>query len=429
MKSYLKKTKEELENTLENLKAVYRERKDRGLSLNMARGKPAEEQLDLALDLLNAVNSETVLQMADGMDARNYGGLEGIDPAKELIASMVGGRPEDVLMYGNSSLNMMFDTISRGFTRGYLGSKPWCHLPKIKWLCPAPGYDRHFAVTEYFGFELIPVPMHEDGPDMDMIEKLVAEDDSIKGIWCVPKFSNPQGYVYSDETVRRFANLSPAAHDFRIFWDNAYCVHYLYDEVVEIPNLLELCRENGKEDMVFEFVSTSKVSFAGSGIAGMLASEDNRDDALRYMTVQTIGHDKINQLRHGIFFDNGRGIPAHMRRHAAILRPKFEMVLKVLEKDLAGKDCGTWTNPKGGYFITFTTLPGCAARTIHLAAEAGVVMTEAGAPYPYGNDPQDAVIRIAPSFPSVEELKQAAEVFTICVRLATAEKLLKEMDE
>jgi DNA-binding transcriptional MocR family regulator len=350
--------------------------------------------------------------------------VDGIKPAKELIASMVDAEPEDVIVYGNSSLNMMFDTIGRAMIKGICGSEPWGAQKGLKWLCPAPGYDRHFGVTEYYGFELITIPMHEDGPDMDMVEELVSSDPSIKGIWCVPKFSNPQGYVYSDETVRRFANLKPAAEDFRIFWDNAYCVHYLYDEI-KIPNLLEEARKAGNEDLVFEFVSTSKVSLAGGGIAGLVTSKRNREDALNTLRVQTIGHDKVNQLRHAVFFDNGKKIPAHMKRHAAILTPKFEAVLSALERDLGGKDCGSWVKPLGGYFITFTTLPGCATRTIELAKEAGMTMTGAGAPFPYGKDPEDSTIRIAPSYPSLADMKMAADLFTVCVRLAAVEKLLE----
>ena len=425
MASYQEMSKEELLKEKESLLQAYEEWQKRGLTLNMARGKPSAEQLDLAYGLLNAVNGDTILDMNTEIDTRNYGGVDGIKPAKELIASMVDADPEDVIVYGNSSLNMMFDTIGRAMMKGICGGTPWCQQKGLKWLCPAPGYDRHFGVTEYYGFELITIPMHEDGPDMDMVEKLVSSDPSIKGIWCVPKFSNPQGYVYSDETVRRFANLKPAAEDFRIFWDNAYCVHYLYDEI-KIPNLLEEARKVGNEDLVFEFVSTSKVSLAGGGIAGMVASKKNREDALKTLTVQTIGHDKVNQLRHAVFFDNGKKIPSHMKRHAAILTPKFEAVLDALDRDLGGKDCGSWAKPMGGYFITFTTLPGCATRTIQLAKEAGMTMTGAGAPFPYGKDPEDSTIRIAPSYPSLADMKMAADLFTVCVRLAAVEKLLGE---
>ncbi|SDW74305.1 DNA-binding transcriptional regulator, MocR family, contains an aminotransferase domain [Lachnospiraceae bacterium KHCPX20] len=424
MASYQEMSKEELLKEKESLLKAYEEWQKRGLTLNMARGKPSAEQLDLAYGLLNAVNGDSILDMNTEIDTRNYGGVDGIKPAKELIASMVDADPEDVIVYGNSSLNMMFDTIGRAMIKGICGSKPWGAQKGLKWLCPAPGYDRHFGVTEYYGFELITIPMHEDGPDMDMVEELVSSDPSIKGIWCVPKFSNPQGYVYSDETVRRFANLKPAAEDFRIFWDNAYCVHYLYDEI-KIPNLLEEARKAGNEDLVFEFVSTSKVSLAGGGIAGLVTSKRNREDALNTLRVQTIGHDKVNQLRHAVFFDNGKKIPAHMKRHAAILTPKFEAVLSALERDLGGKDCGSWVKPLGGYFITFTTLPGCATRTIELAKEAGMTMTGAGAPFPYGKDPEDSTIRIAPSYPSLADMKMAADLFTVCVRLAAVEKLLE----
>lgn len=425
MKAYDVMTKEELKEELEEVRRLHRKYCGMGLKLNMARGKPSSEQLDLAMGLLNAVDENTVMEMENGLDARNYGGLEGLDETKQLIASFVDGDPESVLVYGNSSLNMMFDTVSRAYTKGICGHTPWGRVDGVKFLCPAPGYDRHFAITEYFGIDMITVPMSEDGPDMDMVEEYVNNDPLVKGIWCVPKFTNPQGYVYSDETVHRFAHLNPAAEDFRIFWDNAYCVHYLYDEI-KIPDLIEEAKKAGHPDMVFEFVSTSKVSFAGGGIAGMLTSRANIDDALKSMSIQTIGHDKINQLRHVFFFENGKLVPEHMKKHAAILRPKFEAVLFALERDLEGLGVGTWTRPKGGYFITYETLSGCAARTVELAKEAGVVMTNAGAPYPYGKDPNDTTIRIAPSYPKLAEIVQAADVFTVCVKLAALEKLCKD---
>ncbi|MBQ1902105.1 MAG: aminotransferase, partial [Lachnospiraceae bacterium] len=390
---------------------------------NMARGKPSKAQLDLSMDMLTIVDSDTDMDVAVNVDARNYGGLIGIEGARELIASMVDAKPEQVVMGGNSSLNLMFDTVTRGMISGYLGNTPWCKLDKVKWLCPVPGYDRHFAVTEHYGIEMINIPMTEDGPDMDMVEELVSSDPAIKGIWCVPKFTNPQGIVYSDETVRRMAALKPAAPDFRVFWDNAYCVHYLYDEV-KIPNILELAKEYGNEDMIFEFVSTSKISFAGAGVAGIVASKANLDDIEKTMTVRTIGHDKLNQLRHAIFFENGNKILNHMKLHADILRPKFEVVLDALDREVKDCEIGSWTKPQGGYFITFKSLPGCATRIITLAKEAGMVMTGAGAPFPYHKDPEDAYIRIAPSFPTVEELAVASELFAVCVKLASVEKLL-----
>ncbi len=423
MKSYKNMSKEELLQEKQSLEEAYKEFQKRDLSLNMARGKPSKAQLDLSMDMLTIVDSDTDMDVAVNVDARNYGGLIGIEGARELIASMVDAKPEQVVMGGNSSLNLMFDTVTRGMISGYLGNTPWCKLDKVKWLCPVPGYDRHFAVTEHYGIEMINIPMTEDGPDMDMVEELVSSDPAIKGIWCVPKFTNPQGIVYSDETVRRMAALKPAAPDFRVFWDNAYCVHYLYDEV-KIPNILELAKEYGNEDMIFEFVSTSKISFAGAGVAGIVASKANLDDIEKTMTVRTIGHDKLNQLRHAIFFENGNKILNHMKLHADILRPKFEVVLDALDREVKDCEIGSWTKPQGGYFITFKSLPGCATRIITLAKEAGMVMTGAGAPFPYHKDPEDAYIRIAPSFPTVEELAVASELFAVCVKLASVEKLL-----
>ncbi len=423
MKSYKSMSKEELLQEKQSLEEAYKEFQKRDLSLNMARGKPSKAQLDLSMDMLTIVDSDTDMDVAVNVDARNYGGLIGIEGARELIASMVDAKPEQVVMGGNSSLNLMFDTVTRGMISGYLGNTPWCKLDKVKWLCPVPGYDRHFAVTEHYGIEMINIPMTEDGPDMDMVEELVSSDPAIKGIWCVPKFTNPQGIVYSDETVRRMAALKPAAPDFRVFWDNAYCVHYLYDEV-KIPNILELAKEYGNEDMIFEFVSTSKISFAGAGVAGIVASKANLDDIEKTMTVRTIGHDKLNQLRHAIFFENGNKILNHMKLHADILRPKFEVVLDALDREVKDCEIGSWTKPQGGYFITFKSLPGCATRIITLAKEAGMVMTGAGAPFPYHKDPEDAYIRIAPSFPTVEELAVASELFAVCVKLASVEKLL-----
>ena len=423
MKSYKSMSKEELLQEKQSLEEAYKEFQKRDLSLNMARGKPSKAQLDLSMDMLTIVDSDTDMDVAVNVDARNYGGLIGIEGARELIASMVDAKPEQVVMGGNSSLNLMFDTVTRGMISGYLGNTPWCKLDKVKWLCPVPGYDRHFAVTEHYGIEMINIPMTEDGPDMDMVEELVSSDPAIKGIWCVPKFTNPQGIVYSDETVRRMAALKPAAPDFRVFWDNAYCVHYLYDEV-KIPNILELAKEYGNEDMIFEFVSTSKISFAGAGVAGIVASKANLDDIEKTMTVRTIGHDKLNQLRHAIFFENGNKILDHMKLHADILRPKFEVVLDALEREVKDCEIGSWTKPQGGYFVTFKALPGCATRIITLAKEAGMVMTGAGAPFPYHKDPEDAYIRIAPSFPTVEELAVASELFAVCVKLASVEKLL-----
>lgn len=427
MQAYANMTKEQLLEEEAKLRQVYQEYQGKGLQLDMSRGKPSPEQLDLAMELLNALDTESVMKAENGLDVRNYGGLDGIPEAKRLMADMMDVKPEQVIVCGNSSLNTMYDMVARGMLKGFLGETPWCKLDKVKFLCPVPGYDRHFAVTEHFGVEMINVPMTEDGPDMDMVEELVSKDDAIKGMWCVPKYSNPQGVVYSDETVRRLAAMKPAAKDFRIFWDNAYAVHHLYgEENGKLLNILEECEKAGNPDMVFEFASTSKVSFAGGGISGIAASEANLADIKKSLTIQTIGSDKINQLRHVKYFKDGKGVAAHMERHASLLRPRFELVLETLDRELSGLGAGKWISPKGGYFITFEAMEGCATRIVALAKEAGVVMTPAGAPFPYGKDPKDSVIRIAPSYPSLEELKEAANVFVTCVKLATVEKLLEK---
>ena len=372
------------------------------------------------------LDSKTALKSENGTDLRNYGVLDGIPEAKKLIADVIGTKPENVIIYGNSSLNIMYDQVARAEMFGICGNTPWCKLDKVKFLCPVPGYDRHFAITETFGIEMINIPMTENGPDMDLVEKYVNNDETVKGIWCVPKYSNPQGVVYSDETVRRFAALKPAAADFRIFWDNAYVVHHLYKEdQAQILDILEECKKAGNPDMVFEFCSTSKVSFPGSGIAAVAASKANLEDFRSYMQIQTIGHDKLNQLRHVKFFKNIDGLHEHMRKHAAILRPKFEMVLNTLDRELGGLGIGEWTKPHGGYFISFDSMEGCAKAIVAKAKEAGVVLTGAGATYPYGKDPKDSNIRIAPSFPTPEDLGKAAEVFVLCVKLTSVEKLLE----
>ena len=429
MKSYEEMTKEELLKEKEGLEAEYKKFQQRGLKLDMSRGKPSQEQLDLSMGMMDVLTSGVDLTCDDGTDCRNYGVLDGISEAKQLIGDMIECNPDNIIIYGNSSLNIMYDTISRSMTHGVMGNTPWCKLDKVKFLCPVPGYDRHFKITEFFGIEMINVPMSPEGPDMDIVEKLVSEDPAIKGIWCVPKYSNPQGYTYSEETVKRFANLKPAAPDFRIYWDNAYSVHHLYDDEKDQDFLLEIldeCAKAGNPDMVYKFTSTSKISFPGSGIAALAASKANLDDIRKYITVQTIGHDKLNQLRHVKFFKDLEGVHAHMRKHAAILRPKFEMVEATLEKELGGLGIGEWTTPKGGYFISFESLDGCAKKIVAMAKEAGVVMTGAGATYPYGKDPKDSNIRIAPSFPPIEELEKAAQVFVVCVKLASVEKLLAE---
>ena len=375
---------------------------------------------------MDALNSNSVLKSEDGTDCRNYGVLDGIPEAKKLMADMMGTTADHIIIFGNASLTIMYDSISRSYTHGVLGSTPWCKLDKVKFLCPVPGYDRHFAITERFGIEMINVPMTQDGPDMDMVEELVANDDSIKGIWCVPKYSNPQGYCYSDETVRRFANLKPAAKDFRIYWDNAYVIHHLYeDNQVEIPDIISECEKAGNPNLVYEFASTSKVSFPGSGIAAMAASAENLADVKKQMTIQTIGYDKLNQLRHVAYFKNIDGLKAHMKKHADAMRPKFEAVLKVLDEELTGAEIGSWVKPLGGYFISFDAMEGCAKKIVAKCKEAGVTLTNAGATFPYGKDPKDSNIRIAPSFPTPEEMAVATDLFVLCVKLVSVEKLLE----
>ena len=427
MKPYAEMTKEELQELRKQLSTKYREYQGKDLRLDMSRGKPSVDQLDLSMGMMDVLSSDDDLTCEDGTDCRNYGVLDGIKEAKELLGDMMEVHPDQIIIYGNSSLNVMYDTVSRSMTHGVMGNTPWCKLDKVKFLCPVPGYDRHFAITEYFGIEMINVPMTPTGPDMDKVEELVANDESIKGIWCVPKYSNPQGYTYSARTVQRFANLKPAAPDFRIYWDNAYSVHHLYDEDQDfLLEILTECAKAGNPDIVYKFTSTSKISFPGSGIAAVAASKANLEDFRKYMQIQTIGHDKLNQLRHVRFFKNLEGVHEHMRKHANIIRPKFELVLDILNKELGGLGIGQWTTPKGGYFISFDSMKGCAKNIVAKAKEAGVVMTGAGATYPYGKDPEDSNIRIAPTFPSMEELEKAAYVFVVCVKLASVEKLLGE---
>lgn len=426
MAAYKDLTKEELLELKAELTAKYKEYQGMDLSLNMARGKPSVDQLNLSMGMMDVLGSDDDLTCEDGTDCRNYGVLDGIAEAKELLADMMEVAPANVIIYGNSSLNVMYDTISRSVTHGVMGSTPWCKLDKVKFLCPVPGYDRHFAITEYFGIEMINIPMSPEGPDMDLIEKLVAEDESIKGIWCVPKYSNPQGYSYSDQTVRRMARLEPAAPDFRIYWDNAYCVHHLYDDRQDhLVEILAECKRAGNPDLVYKFASTSKISFPGSGIAAIATSLNNLEDIKKQLAHQTIGHDKVNQLRHVRFFGDIHGMVEHMRRHADILRPKFEMVEDTLERELGGLEIGSWTNPCGGYFISFDSLPGCAKKIVARCKKAGVVMTGAGATYPYGKDPQDSNIRIAPSYPPLNDLKLAAEIFALSVKLCSVEYYLE----
>ena len=426
MKAYQELSKEELLTLKAELNAAYEDAKGKGLKLDMSRGKPSAAQLDMTMPIMDVLNAESDLKTEAGVDCRNYGVMDGIPEAKALMGAMMGVAPEKVIVCGNASLNVMFDTVARAMTHGFLGSTPWCKLDKVKFLCPVPGYDRHFGITEFFGIEMINVPLLPTGPDMDMVEKLVAEDPAIKGIWCVPKYSNPQGITYSDETVKRFAALKPAAEDFRIFWDNAYGIHDLYeDDKDELLDIMAECEKAGNPDMVYIFASTSKVSFSGSGIAAIAASEKNLADIRKTMTIQTIGYDKINQLRHVRYFKDINGLRAQMKKEADILRPKFEAVISTLEAELSGLGIGEWIKPKGGYFISFNTMEGCAKAVVAKCKEAGVVLTGAGATYPYGKDPKDSNIRIAPSFPTPEEMQQATELFVLCVKLVSVNKLLE----
>ena len=430
MTAYKDRSREELLQEKELLEAKFQEIKGKGLKLDMSRGKPSEAQLNLSMGMMDVLNSTTDLRCSVGVDCRNYGVLDGIPEAKELMGSLLGLPAESMIVGGNSSLNMMYDTIARAMLHGVYGSpSPWCRLEKVKFLCPVPGYDRHFAICQHFGIEMICVPMNQDGPDMDLVEKLVSEDDSIKGIWCVPKFSNPNGLTYSDEVVRRFANLAPKAPDFRIFWDDAYFVHELTDEKVKLLNLFEEAKKTGKEDMVFVFCSTSKISYPGSGLAAMGASFHNIQNIKMQMAVQTIGNDKMNQLRHVRFFGNKQGVLEHMKKHAELIRPKFQLVERILEEELGFCGIARWTNPKGGYFISLDTQPGCAKRVISLCRQAGVAMTPAGSTYPYGMDPEDSNIRIAPTYPTLEELEPATKILCLCIKIATIEKMIAQASE
>lgn len=427
MKSYRKMSKAELEALRAELAKDYEEAKKKGLKLDMSRGKPSAKQLDMTMPIMNTLDAESVLKTEDGFDCRNYGLLDGIPEAKKLMGDIIGVPAKNVIVFGNASLPIMYDTVSRSMTHGVCGSTPWCKLESVKFLCPVPGYDRHFAITEHFGIEMIPIPMTLEGPDMEYVEKYVNEDEAVKGIWCVPKYSNPQGITYSDETVKRFANLKPKAEDFRIFWDNAYAIHDLYDEADTLLDLFGECVKAGNPDMVYEFVSTSKVSFAGAGIAAVAASEKNLDFMRKSMTIQTIGYDKVNQLRHVRYFKNMDGLKMQMKKQADILRPKFEAVIQTFEKELSGLEIAEWIAPRGGYFISFDSMEGCAKNIVAKCKEAGVVLTQAGATFPYGKDPKDSNIRIAPSFPTPQEMEQATELFVLCVKLASVEKLLCSM--
>ena len=404
------------------VKAAFEERKALGLKLNMARGKPGKAQLDLVSDILTVLNSPDQC-VSDGIDVRNYGDLSGIPAAKRLFADILGCKMEECFIGGNASLNLMYDTISKAFTHGLLHSEqPWCKLDKVKWLCPAPGYDRHFKITEVFGFEMITVPMTPTGPDMDLVEELV-KDGAVKGMWCVPKYSNPDGIIYSAETVRRIAALKPAAPDFTVMWDNAYCVHEFDGDFVPFDDIIALCREAGNPDMVYEYASTSKITLPGAGISVMASSVANIAYMEKHLTVQTISYDKVNQLRHVLYLKDKAHTLELMQRHAQIMLPKFRCVLDYLEREIAPAGIAQWQKPKGGYFVSVNTLPGLAKRTLALCKEAGVTMTGAGATFPYGVDPNDSNIRIAPSLPPVEELEKAMEIFCAALKLAALEQL------
>ncbi len=419
-------TLEQTEHLYKRVREQYLTYKAQNLDLNMARGKPGPDQLDISIGMLSALHPDDMIQ--NGLDVRNYGVLDGIPSCKKLMADMLSVQPEDVIIGGNSSLNMMYDTLARAMSFGVYGSeKPWGQYERLKFLCPSPGYDRHFAITEQFGIDMIPIRMTSQGPDMDQVEAYVQSDELVKGIWCVPMYSNPDGITYSDETVRRFAALKPAAKDFRIFWDNAYCVHHLTDDHDTLLPLLDECRKVGSEDMVFMFASTSKVTFPGSGIAVMAASKHNLDFIKKQLGIQTIGFDKLNQLRHVKFFGNIDGLMEHMLRHREIIAPKFNIVLDTLERELAPLGIARWNKPTGGYFVSVNTLDGCAKRVVALCKQAGVELTGAGATYPYHVDPYDCNIRIAPTYPSCEELQTAMDLFCIAVKLAFLEKKLNEM--
>lgn len=417
MKTYAEMSREELLSEKASLEERYNEFKARGLKLDMSRGKPCKEQLDLSV-ALNDVKD----YVSDGVDVRNYGMLDGIPSCKKLFADLMGVKPENVIVGPTSSLNLMYDYISQCYTHG-AGSTPWCKLDKVKFLCPVPGYDRHFTILEHFGIEMINVDMKQDGPDMDAIEELV-KDPSVKGMFCVPKYSNPQGITFSDDVVRRIAALKPAAEDFRIVWDNAYCVHDLVEDGDKLLNIFDVLPEYGNDDMVVEVCSTSKITFPGAGISAIIASDNNIKMIKSRLSAQIISYDKMNQHRHVVFFGDANGVLNHMKKHAAILKPKFDIVIKTLNEELAGKGIASWFAPKGGYFISLDVMDGCAKRVGELCKEAGVTLTSVGATYPYGKDPNNKNIRIAPSFPPVDELSLAAELLCICTRLAAAEKLL-----
>jgi DNA-binding transcriptional MocR family regulator len=400
----------------------YEELKSRNLKLDISRGKPSPEQLDFSMPLLSTLTKEEVF--ADGCDCRNYGFVDGLPGAKQFFGQMLKVSPDDITVYGNSSLNIMYNVVSNAVTHGILGSRPWGKYEKpVKFLCPVPGYDRHFSVCEYFGIEMISIEMNEDGPDMDTVEKLVSQDGNIKGIWCVPRYSNPTGIIYSDEVIKRLAALNPKAYDFRIYYDNAYAVHHLTENPVPMLNIADECKKNGTENLVYQFASTSKITFSGGGVCALNASKENLKSLMKPLTVSTIGYDKINQLRHIKFLNDPQALTALMEQHRRSLVPKFNTVLNTLERELEPLGLGRWHKPQGGYFISFDGRDNTAKETVRLCKEAGLVLTPAGATFPYGKDPHDRNIRIAPTFPSVDELQQAMDLFCTCVKLVNCQKL------
>ena len=426
MKPYAQMNQAELSALKNELEAAFSKHKEKGKKLNMTRGVPSDEQLSLCNDMLTCLSASDYIS-ANGTDCRNYGGLDGIPEIKKIFADLLDITSDEVVVGGNSSLALMFDNVAVNMTHGVRDGEPWQHQGQVKFLCPVPGYDRHFTICKYFHIDMIPVPVGEDGPDMDTIEKLVSLDPMIKGIWCVPKFSNPTGIVYSNGTVERFAKLKPAATDFRIYWDNAYAFHDLGDPKIKIPNIIRLCEKEGNPNMVYQFASFSKVSFAGASVSCIASSKSNCEFIKQRLSAQTIGPDKINQLRHARFFKDAAGVMAHMDKQAVILKPKFKLVADTLRNELGSLGIAQWTDPAGGYFISFNSLDGCAKKIVELCAGAGVALTPAGATFPNGNDPQDKNIRIAPTCPPLSELGEALEIFCAAVKLASAEKLLKRL--
>ena len=426
MSDFTRLNRQDLQQIKAGLLERYHDFKARSITLDMTRGKPCPDQLDLSIEMLDSINSKN-FQAEGALDCRNYGGLDGIPAVKKLFSEYLEVAPEEIIIGGNSSLSLMHDTFMRAMVKGIgENNPPWAKLPKVKFLCPSPGYDRHFFICDYLDIEMIPVGMNADGPDMDLVEGLVADDEAVKGIWSVPKYSNPTGVVYSDEVVDRLASMQTKAADFRIFWDNAYAVHHLNDKPAQLKNILAACKQAGNPERVFIFGSTSKISFAGGGLAMMAASNTNITMTKKQIAFQTIGPDKLNQLRHVKFFKDLAGIEDHMKKHAAILKPKFDAVQSILKKELGGKNIADWSRPEGGYFVSIDTMEGCGAAVVQLAAEAGVKLTPAGSTFPYMQDPLDRNIRIAPTFPPLEDIRSAMELVAVCIQLISLDKILQQ---